>query len=545
MCSELTTDVLIVGGGPTGLMAANELLRQGIDFQIIEKRTKPSQQSRALAIQPRTLETLDQMGLVDRFIKQGFPSPGAKLHFEGTPLAKIEWSHLQTHFPYLMVLPQSKTETILENHLVEQGGSVKRKWEFSHLSIRDGYVHVTAIDPNQREKTMIARYLLACDGAHSPVRKDLNIPFSGEGENTTFFLGDVQVNGLDSTYINVFLTERGLAAFFPFKEEHYRVITVDFSKQHFPHQDALSLVELQESVDRIIPHQFELTDPQWLTQFGTAHRQVPSYRYGPVFFLGDAAHIHNPAGGQGMNLGIQDAANLTWKLALVLSGKGHPDILDTFHTERHPIAEATLKGTSRALKALTIKPPWTKVRNWLGRSVLTSQTMQDKILNQISNLAVHYRSTPHAEKGLDPLISSSALCAGDRVPDLIFLNNNHSTIRLFELLRKPRFLCLYYMEELNASHLSEVMDTIHTLESHFKDQLSSFIISKGGTRKLFKDLPAMLFDVHGEVPSKLGMKMGHLLVIRPDGYVAFHLSSWKSEPALEKINLWLKEQATV
>ncbi|SFT01893.1 FAD-dependent monooxygenase [Marininema halotolerans] len=537
--SEQTTDVLIVGAGPTGLMAANELLHGGVDFTIIEKREAPSIYSKALGIQPRSLEALDRLGLAETFIKQSFLLPGAKFHLEKAGTVTVELSQLDSRFPYLCTLPQSETERILEEHLNHHEVTVQRQWELNQLSqTEDG---VTATVNHAEGTTQIkARYVLACDGSHSPVRKALGISFLGKKDNISFALGDVSIEGLEHGYLNAFLTERGIAAFFPFKEGHFRVITIDFSKMDQSHHKELPLEELQNQIDHLLPGRFRLSKPRWLARFGTDHRQIPSYRTGSTFFLGDAAHIHNPIGGQGMNLGLQDASNLAWKLALVLSHQAPPSLLDTYHTERYPVAQQIIKTTTQALKTMTIKPPWTLFRNWLGIGALSTPIVQKKFINNLSNLSISYRSAPHIATQTDHSLAFTALQAGDRIPHIHFLDRDYQEIRLHSLLQQHRFLALLYTEVADQSTLSDANAWAQAIREQFGDLITPFLVARAGNPTNYDNQLPTLFDLKNEAANKIGMRERHLIVIRPDGHLVFHQSTFDIPSSTHKLSTFIQ-----
>jgi len=351
MSETIHTDVLIIGAGPAGLMAANELRKRDIDCTLLEKKSERSQLSKALGIQSRTVELFELLNVHEPFLRYGYPGPGAKLHLGGKSPSLVELYYIESRYPYMLVIPQNETEKILEDHLSSMGGNVDRNHEVIEVSQTSEGVSVKASHEGTI-KEYHAKYLLACDGAHSKVRKTLNVPFVGEDEGYTFFHGDVDIPEFNEIYINMFLNDRGAAAFFPYKDGSYRVVGMDCSKQGLPHKDELTLEELQGSLNTILPHPPQVENPVWLSHFGTAHRQVPNYREGRVFFVGDAAHIHNPLGGQGMNLGLQDASNIAWKLDLVLKGYANESLLNSYHEERYPIAEDVLKETVNMLRVI-------------------------------------------------------------------------------------------------------------------------------------------------------------------------------------------------
>lgn len=533
------TDLLIVGAGPTGLMAANELKRRNIDFICIEKEKERSSYSKALAIHARTMEMFDLLGIAEQFIERGYPGTGAKLHLgEGRP-SILEFFRIESRFPYMLILPQSETEEILESHLNKQGGRIEREHKLTNLSLGENGVLAT-VESNSQTMQIEAKYLLACDGAHSKVRELLNVEFPGDGENITFFLGDVKANKLDHSYINAFFKEKGAAVFFPFKDGSFRIIGFEFSKQNLPHKDDLSLAELQESINHIVPYSLQIEDPVWLTNFGTARRQVPSYNIGRVFLIGDSAHIHNPLGGQGMNLGIQDATNLAWKLSLVLSEQAHPNLLKSYQEERWPIGKEILQNTNRLLKSIVAEGTLGKLRNLLGKGVLSSGKLQKKATTNLSHIAYHYRSSKQGKQLYDPELDSGALQSGDRAPDITILWKGRPDIRLYEILRKHEFICLIYVEEQDKNIISSVHELGEKIKQKFDHLISLYLVVKGGLPEMDENRFSKIYDVKREMENKLGMKNGHLMIIRPDGFIGFHQRSLNADQMIDKFNIILQ-----
>ena len=352
------TDVLIVGAGPTGLTAASVLASHGVRACIIDKRLERSPLSKALVVQARTLELLDLMGLADVFLQHGYPAPGLNVSsgFWQFGLYRV-CSALHTRFPYLLVLPQEKTEAILESHLRSQGVRVERGVELTNVAQQDGGLVIASLRREDgREECILARYVLGCDGAHSTVREKSGMPFQGTSYDITFFLGDVKINkDFIKSRITNFTSQNGFISILPFLGEYVRVFAVDFTKQHPTASDELTLDELQDTVDLVIPGKFKLADPRWITRFHSPSRQVPSNRIGRVFFAGDSAHSHSPAGGQGMNTGMQDAVNIAWKLAMVLRAEAPEDLLNTVNAERLVIGAYVQHQTDRMLKSFLLR----------------------------------------------------------------------------------------------------------------------------------------------------------------------------------------------
>lgn len=360
-------DVLVVGAGPSGLFMAAELVRHGLSVRVIEKNAERSIHSKALAIQPRTLEIFAHLGIVDRFLAEGLRVQAMNPTASGRPLGRLSFTGLDTPYPFVLSLEQSKTERILEEYLLSLGVRVERG------------VELRAFDETP--------WVVGCDGSHSTVRKLAGLSFKGRAFPSTFSLADVYLEwsrSHDEAY--GFLGTKGLLGVIPLPEPGaYRLIfqlaRVIGSKSPPP---------TLEEVRPLLP-EAKITNPIWLTNFHIHTRMVSSYRKGNVFLVGDAAHIHSPAGGQGMNSGIQDAFNLAWKLALVHRGKAHPRLLDTYNLERQPFGRKLLRNTEFATHMATLKNPMAvALRNWVMRWLLKSESMRKKFARGVAQLSIQY-----------------------------------------------------------------------------------------------------------------------------------------------------------
>ncbi|MGH7553597.1 MAG: FAD-dependent monooxygenase, partial [Longimicrobiales bacterium] len=351
-------DVLIVGAGPTGLALAAQLQSFGMRFRIIDRSLDRARESRALAVQARTLEVLDTLGLADQLVARGRTSTRVAIHAGARTVAHIQLGSIgrvDTRFPFILFVSQSETERVLAEHLERAGVTIERGVELTGFDARDAWVDCNLQDQSGLDYSVRARYLAGCDGARSLVRKAAGFSFEGGSYPQDFVLGDVEADGpLEPLSINAFIGQGGLSMFFPLGEPTtWRVIAMkSFDQRTLREPTAtseespigpLSLQELQTIVDFPTGASVRVRDPAWLTHFRLHHRQVERYSNGRVFLAGDAAHIHSPVGGQGMNTGIQDAWNLGWKLALVARGIADPAILDSYEPERLPVGRSVLR----------------------------------------------------------------------------------------------------------------------------------------------------------------------------------------------------------
>ncbi|WP_454914795.1 FAD-dependent monooxygenase [Xanthobacter sediminis] len=344
--------VLISGAGPTGLSLAITLRLHGIPVRIIDRNLQPATVSKALAIWSASLEALETMGVVHRFEKDGVRLKSLIAGDGANRLASLAVGDgIDSPYPYPLLIPQSRTEAILGERLAALGATIERGVELAGFSQDADGVQATLKHAGGAEETVRARYLVGADGARSFVRQALGIPFEGYTEPQMFLLGDVKIDGgaLDHQSIYIWWHDGGTVALFPFEEDVWRIFT---TRTNAEDDGTPTLEELQGAMDRHGPPGTRLRDPSWLSTFRTNERLAEKYRVGRVFLAGDAAHIHSPAGGQGMNTGMQDAVNLGWKLAYVLTGKGDAGILlDSYEAERRPVAREVVKGAAQKLHA--------------------------------------------------------------------------------------------------------------------------------------------------------------------------------------------------
>lgn len=389
----MSKPVLVIGAGPVGLIMAAELARYGTPVRIIDRLPARTTQSRALAIWPRTLELLDASGCADAFIATGLRASAVSLHAGNRTLARIPFGTIASSFNYLLMIPQSETERLLEEHLKAFGMTVERGFELTDFVDRDDGVSCTLMHAGGRIEILEAAWLIGCDGAHSFVRTTLGLTFEGDTLHTGFVLADVHVAGLAAPPDEpaIFWHPAGAVMFFPISRGRYRVIAdLGSAPLHTP-----DLGEIQAIVDRRGPGGVILSDPVWLSDFGVNERKVRAYRKGRVFVAGDAAHIHSPAGGQGMNMGMQDAFNLAWKLALVERQEARPGLLDSYSIERSRVAQQILSDSSHMMRVVLLRNHLAqRVRNFIVTQGFRIPGMRRAIANRLSGILIAYPDSP-------------------------------------------------------------------------------------------------------------------------------------------------------
>ncbi|MFF5274805.1 FAD-dependent oxidoreductase [Streptomyces sp. NPDC000133] len=418
-----TADVLVVGAGPTGLLLAGDLAARGLSVTVVERRPRSaSNMTRAFAVHARTLEVLDARGLADELLKTGSRLTGLRLFGN----LSLDLSRLRSRFPFVLITPQYEIEHLLERRALSAGVQFRHGTKLTGLHQSADEVTAEVQDADGTRTTLSARYAVGTDGVHSAVREALGLPFPGKSVIRSIILADVRLTEEPATLLTANGVGDAFAFIAPFGDGWYRVM--GWNRNHQADDtDPVELDELREIVRLALGSDHGMHDARWISRFHSDERQVPAYRTGRVFLAGDAAHVHSPAGGQGMNTGLQDAANLSWKLAAVLRGHAEdPEaLLDSYHTERHPVGTKVLRSSGvlvRLAMARTMRQR--AVRAAAARLLSTARPAGDKAMGMISGIGIAYA----APRGSHPL-------TGKRAPDLGLVEG-----RLQEVLRDGEFV---------------------------------------------------------------------------------------------------------
>ena len=497
----MDTEVLIVGAGPTGLMLANQLGLRGVRAMIIDRHSGPAQQSRAMAVQARTLEIYSKMGVIDKALELGARGTGANMWANGQWTARIPIGDIgksMSPYPYILMLGQDDNERILGAKLLDYGVEVQWNTEMVALKQHPGHVEVTLRQPDGTTRTITATWVAGCDGSRSPVREMSGITFPGAPYEHVFFVADTETTGpMKQGELNVYLWQDGFHLFFPMRgKDRWRVIGI--LPKELRHRDDLTFEELVPAIRQEAGTNLVFKECSWMSTYRIHHRAANRFRDRRCFLLGDAAHVHSPMGAQGMNTGLQDAYNLAWKLALVVKGRADAALLDTYEQERIPVAQRLLRTTDRAFQ-LVVSDNWlaglfrTRIIAKVAARAMTIERVRKVAFRTISQIGIRYRQSPlsQAQAGLP----ESAPRAGDRFPWLqLRLRANGPVEDLFRALDDTRFNLLVIGQPAPAA-----------VAPDFGDLLRVHAIS---------DNPANASEL-----ARVGISGFAFYLLRPDGHV--------------------------
>jgi 2-polyprenyl-6-methoxyphenol hydroxylase-like FAD-dependent oxidoreductase len=499
----MDTEVLIVGAGPTGLMLANQLARRGITAVIIDRHSGPAEQTRAMAVHARTMEIYAKLGIAERAVQLGKRADGANVWANGRHTARLQFANMGADlspFPFVLMLGQDDNELLMGARLTELGVSIAWSTELIAFEQRDQHIEATIKGPDGSMQTLRAAYIAGCDGSRSTVREICKIGFPGAPYEHVFFVADtVTVGAMVPNELNVYLWRDGFHLFFPMHgTDRWRVIGI--LPPELRGTDALEFNDLAPSITREVGGELEFKSCAWFSTYRIQHRCVERFRERRAFLLGDAAHIHSPMGGQGMNTGLQDAYNLAWKLALVLRGHADEPLLDSYEAERMPVAQELLRTTDRAFSLIVSTSPVaalmrTKIIARMAALAMQRQFVRTRAFKAISQIGIRY---PRSTLSKQDVMSGPQ--AGDRFPwmRLIFEANGPAE-DLFQKLDDTRF-------------------TVLTMGSASPDDLeaqSSLVRALAIPRNAHND----------EVLARMGIAESSLYVLRPDGHIGAAFSS--------------------
>jgi 2-polyprenyl-6-methoxyphenol hydroxylase-like FAD-dependent oxidoreductase len=489
----MKTDVIIVGAGPTGLALACQLIRYGIDFIILDSKETTTPYSKAIGVQARTLEIYDQIGLADSIISQGNISEKVRFVEGGEVRGEVDLKHIgegMSPYPFLLIAEQGKHEKLLYDYLKAHGKDVW--WQSAITNIKQDEAGVTATFKNSGGEvgTIEAKFLVGCDGAKSIVRHQLGLNFEGSTFERLFYVADVQVKWNyphDSLYIC--LAQNSLTAFFPMVGENRFRIVGTFPENENRREGELLYEDIEKQIAKDTELKLDISDVNWFSTYKVHSRRVNKFSEGRCFLAGDSAHIHTPAGAQGMNTGIQDGYNLAWKLALVLRGRASIGLLDTYNEERSANAKRLLQTTDRIFD-LGASDEWftafvrTKILPYIANAVLHLDSVKRYIFPLVSQIGINYRKSSLSEEN-----GFFSIKAGDRMPHFEF-----EGVSIYERLKEPKFHLLTFFDGANKP-----LTTAANFPENFID---------------FHEFP-----LYPNIAEIFGAKQTFSVLLRPDNYI--------------------------
>lgn len=511
--------VLVVGGRTTGLMLAIQLTRQAIPLRIVDRSPGIDPHARATLLHARSLEIFRSLGLAEPIVAEGQPLRGTRFFVNGRFLGRSDESAVESPFPFGIAYSQARIEALLEGKLRAMGVAVERNTALVGLEQNGDAVHALLRRGDGREERVAVPWLVGCDGAHSGVRHALGMAFSGDESPYRYLLADVRVEGADDLGdAHLYLHDEG-AAYLTILDEGRRLAVASLPEAlpeplpgslpgATPEGDAPSLASLQGLLERRSRRTFRLLDPRWLTTFRIRYRLAPHYRQGRVFLAGDAAHIHSPFSGHGMNTGLQDANNLAWKLALTLRGLAPDTLLDSYEGERRPVAEEVLASTRRITERAERFPGLSPAER--------SAVLSGLFLPERQKMAARR----HFEQ-IDLDYGGSPICLADerdlpvgprpglRAPDAAPIRHDGREGRLFDLIYGPKHCLLLF----GAAASGLAAETAERQGAW----LDAFVL--GGKGPLGSGV-GRIEDPLGALARRYGSDEGGFYLIRPDGYVA-------------------------
>jgi 2-polyprenyl-6-methoxyphenol hydroxylase-like FAD-dependent oxidoreductase len=549
-------DVLVVGAGPTGLSLALDLHRWGLRCRVVDKEIEPPPWSKAQLVHARTLEIFESLGVAGDVRPCGKPLHG--FNFYEAPslkrIAHVTFGSVDSQAGAFLSISQRDTELCLAKAYARAGGKIERPVRLESFTQDENGVTAKLVHPDGRIEEVRAAYIVGCDGAHSTVRDAIGLAFEGSTYEQRLIQADVRIDmsvNVEGDEIVAFTSPDGIVALFPLPGDHrYRMLVPLLEKVDYEP----TLENFQMLMKRFGPPDAVVSDPVWMVGFRIHCRMVDRYRAGRAFVAGDAAHIHSPAGGQGMNTGIQDAHNLAWKLALVRKGHGREALLDSYDAERRPVAANTLAatdtGTRRGLAAMSFRHPVAiAIRNRLFGFITSIASFTSRGAQALSMLDIHYPNSPIVRQDRPSILDANVLASptvelpsvrdwmdfgngpapGDRAPDVLTSDRDDAT-RLHDVIRGTSHTLLLFD---GAAHTQEGYANLASISKRVKERYgdrvrSIAIVPLSEKPASFEFGGTVLLDTEGAIHERYGARSECLYLIRPDGHVGY-----RSQPADE------------
>lgn len=503
----IKTDVIIAGAGPTGLALACQLIRYGTDFVIIDKKETTTPYSKAIGVQARTLELYEQMGLADDLIAQGAIAEKARMIVGGKVRGEAEFGKMgagMSPYPFVLMVEQGRHETLLYDHIRSHGKDVKWQTTLESFAQDADGVAAKVVNGDGGGETIEAKYLVGCDGSKSLVRHSLGLTFEGSTFERMFYVADVEIDWeFCHDAGNAFLMKDTLLAFFPMIGEKQWRIVGTFPEEFAKDEGDVLYEEIEARIKSDTALNLDITKVNWFSTYKVHTRHVDKFSVGRCFLAGDSAHIHSPAGAQGMNTGIQDGYNLAWKLALVLGGRSNAGLLETYNEERLPNAKELTRTTDRffdlaASPGRLLSFARMYIFPYIANIAFRLNAVKKFVFPRVSQIAINYRTS-----SLSRNEGSFRIKAGMRMP--YFIVDGQS---VYDRMRDPTFhLVAFGADKFGpaSADLDELLDVINL-------PLTTEVAEIFGTDKPF------------------------LLVVRPDNYIGLI----SGDVSLENMKSYLK-----
>jgi 2-polyprenyl-6-methoxyphenol hydroxylase-like FAD-dependent oxidoreductase len=520
--------VLIVGAGPTGLLMAYKLARHGVAFRIIDNKPTRTQHSNAVAIQTRTLEIFKQLEVVDEFLKYGHKYHGIHFYDDGKEFAHVDFDCVDSVYPFIMGVPQSETERILNNQLEHLHHRVEWSRDLIDLTQNSHGVRAIIKHVDGVEEQIDCDWLIGCDGSHSTVRNESDFTFPGEDVEQQFVVADTKLSSsLKSDCLHIFDNGGDMLGVFPYGDGKYRIA----ANLNSTEKKECSEQEIKEIVDTRSRGAFQAQYASWISPFWIHSKLANQMRDGRIFIAGDAAHIHSPAGGQGMNTGLQDAYNLAWKLALVVQGRANPNILDSYEAERYPVIKRVVETTERMTNMILAK---NTVINFLRETamklVANMPFLRKKFAMRMTQLDIIYDQSPIIDTGKG--FSKKYPSAGYRAPDVEicqsrflydYLDDTHHHIVCFAAGKK----------------LEKVIEQCKMLDAAMAGPYKDIVKLHLVTPELTNTLLFQIHDPEYAIHKEYNVSKPSLIIIRPDGYIGFKMNKINAAEPLQFLEKYI------
>lgn len=534
------TAVLIVGAGPAGLALAIRLRQLGTDCLVIDRLAQPLPWSRALGLHARTLEIFHALGVLEEVRRRSTVQTGVTLHNDEGELMYLDLTTLDAPFPWVLSCPQTEVEAVLLARLLALGGRVIRPLELVFFE-QQGKRVLARLEDGAGSHTLTCDLLVGCDGAHSPVRKQLGLGFAGVTEQEHFLLADVAIDWpLSAVSSHAFFLPGGSLLALPMPHSWRLVINQSAAEDK---QSAVTLEPFRQRLAEALGECPPLAEPRWLTRFTIHRRLVTHYRRNRVLLAGDACHIQSPLGAQGMNTGLADVFNLAWKLSWFVDGVAGGPLLDSYEAERRPVAKGMLYSVDLLSKASFARSRWLRAgRDWVLKQLGRRPTLGAQLLRRASQLDIHYRTSPLVAEGSHAVFARDLPQPGDRCPDarLVSLSTDDS-VQLVDLLADPQHYLLLW---LPAQELAEQQITAYALADRLPEEFGSWLRMLVIVPDVDCARRAALDDFEVTVLVDQGQDLAHrfgaqpaIWVLRPDGHIGFRAALTDADQCLD----WLRQ----